>query len=140
VVYQPSWCTYEDIYSTRPTGKSERPISGVTDSEFHMLTGSFCLLPVGTAHEKKSVVLSLCRSESPCINIREMEAKEATTLSPRPFPRASKVSRTCVTRSRVGSTIRARSRVTILVESIYSSWRGGSESLNTPLTSTIGST
>lgn len=45
--------------------------------------------------------------------------KKEQTLSPRPLPKASKVSLTCKTRSRVGSTTSARKRVTIRDDSIY---------------------
>jgi hypothetical protein len=49
-----------------------------------------------------------------CMVTRESVAQVGEqTLSPRPLPRASKVSLTCETRSRVGSTINARKRVTI---------------------------
>src|SRR6266566_6312742 len=44
------------------------------------------------------------------------------TFRPRPFAMASKVSRTWITRSRVGSTTKARKRITAREERVYSPW------------------
>ena len=111
MIHEAAWCAYQDVDLARTALQTKSTLyPGIIDRK------------ASTNLEDLSAMSWDCSCEKECCPVAvpiylslstvQQAMRRMFTLSPRPRLMASNVSLTCVTRSRVGNTTRARSRVT----------------------------